>query len=392
MGVRFLDARNLGRHGYRSGRGERNGIAYTCRGGHIDVTHLRKIADWSAYLAYQVRETMIRGDQTFTFKMFEPSRHHVTVEYPSGWEYLSPETRREIGTDVAISVGAYLAYTCSVWHEILTWHGFRGIGFYPEYNSAFSWEDNYSNALGSYLAVQALRDREHDYEEAMKRLIDETFRRLGPQPKETAVAAGKAVKGWWFVGAFIRVTMVKRHLDIGWDDGFVTPWLVPNVAGCGTSEPWSCPVPNLKSVEACGFHVHHEIQPREWERHKILRAVYSNPADRKRNRIVPSRHFGILIEHVKAQANERYGPYAHLMTPPSPATDAPPALHARADEPRADVLAGSPPNLTEPGEPSWRPAVVSYEASPEPADRDEPDRGFFGFLKSAVSWLADSMP
>ncbi|UCD52193.1 MAG: DUF4056 domain-containing protein [Phycisphaerales bacterium] len=264
MGVRYLDADDVGRHDYRSGRKESNGIVYTCRGGHIDVTHLRKIADWTAYLAYQTRDALIQSDRVFKFKMFEPSQHYVQITYPPGWKYLSPATRREIAGEISVSLGAYLAYTGSVWHEILTWHGFKGIGFYPEYNSAFSWEDNYSNALGSYLGAQALRDRDHDYDQAMTRLIAEQFQRLGPQSKATAKAAGLAVKGSWYVGAFVRVTMTKRHLDVGLEDGFVTPWLVPDVAQCGTPEPWLCPVPDLRLPEEYGFRFHHEIRPKQW--------------------------------------------------------------------------------------------------------------------------------
>ena len=52
-------------------------------------------------------------------------------------------------------------------HEILTWHGFRCVGFLPEFLSAFSWEDSFSNLLGTVVASKALRDTEHPYDEAM---------------------------------------------------------------------------------------------------------------------------------------------------------------------------------------------------------------------------------
>jgi Protein of unknown function (DUF4056) len=387
MGVRYLDADDLGRHGYRPCRKEGNGIVYTCRGGHIDVTHLRKLADWTARLACQTRDALVRGDREFKFKMFEPSEHRVQLQYPPGWKYLGPETRRDIASKVSVSLGAYLAYTCSVWHEILTWHGFKAIGFYPEYNSAFSWEDNYSNALGSYLGAMALQDRDHDYSEAMTRLINEEFQRLGPQPKETAEAAGQAVKGSWFVGAFIRVTMTKRHLDVGLDDGFVTPWLVPDVTECGTPEPWLCPVPNLSLLEEYGFRIHHEIRPKEWERREILRAVYPNRKDRK-NLIVPTEHFGILIEHVKAQANRRYGPYAHLREDPSPAPLQPQMAQTpgRQAAPSDANGPGSRLGSTDVTDESSRASAASFEPSQDAAT-DEPGRGLFEFLGSAVSWL-----
>lgn len=50
VGTFFLGP-NLGKHGYSFQPGEKDGIAYTCRGGDIDVIHVRIAADWTAYLA-----------------------------------------------------------------------------------------------------------------------------------------------------------------------------------------------------------------------------------------------------------------------------------------------------------------------------------------------------
>ncbi len=376
MGVRYLDADDLGRHDYRSGHGERNGIVYTCRGGHIDITHLRKIADWSAFLAYHGRDALVRGDREFRFKMYEPSRHCVQIEYPPGWDCLSEKTKRDIADRVSPCLGAHLAYTCSIWHEILTWYGYKGIGFYPEYNSAFSWEDNYSNVLGSRLGARAVQDAEHDYDEAMALQIAREMRRLGPQPRRVAEAAGEAVRGSWFVGAFVRVTMTKRHLDVGLDDGFVTPWLVPNVAECGPLDPWLCPVPDLSLLEDYGFHIRHEIHPREWERGAILRAVYPDRHERK-NLIVPAEQFPDLIEHIKTMADRRYGPYAHLWEDPS------------SPLPRQQLAQLRPYREASAGASDLRAVTASREAG---QDRPVERRSWnpLDVIDSAVSWLASA--
>ena len=55
-------------------------------------------------------------------------------------------------------MGPYMAYTMVTWHEILTWFGYKSVGIVPEYHSSFSWEDTYSNLLGTVLAARALRD------------------------------------------------------------------------------------------------------------------------------------------------------------------------------------------------------------------------------------------
>ncbi len=390
MGVRYISPEDLGTHAYRSGRrNEGNGILYTCHGGHIDLTHLRKIADWTAYLAFHLREALADNQSQFVFKMFEPSRHYVELEYPPGWRYLDRQTRHEIAREVSVRMGAYLAYTASVWHEILTWHGFKAIGFYPEYNSAFSWEDNYSNALGSYIGAMAVRQRDLSYNDAMTELIAQEFSRLGVRSKQTAHDAGEAVRDRWFVGAFIRVTMTKRHLDVGLDDGLITPWLVPDVTGCGDPEPWLCPVPTLELLEDYGFSLKHEIEPREWERFKILRAVYPSRKER-RKRIEPTKHFEIILEHVRAKVNKRYGPFAHLREKPK-------ALPNQTQLAKASRNTRSPSRANTAARPAE--LVATAQETPNdlasgdgPAHNDRRKRrrpNLLGFLGSAVSWLTD---
>lgn len=310
MGTRYLDADDLGHHSYRFTLfGERNGIVYTCRGGHVDVTHLRKVADWTGYLAYHLHDIMVKNDTEISYKMWEPSRYHVTIDYPPGWEYLPSKTKETIAREAAIDLAAYLAYKASVWHEILTWHGFKGVGIYPEYNSAFSWEDNYSNAMGSYIGALALRDPDREFDDAVTWYLDQEIRMLGGQPRHVARQAGEAVRGQWFTGGFVIVTMVKRHLDVGLETGSITPWLVPGIADCPDEEPQPFPIPDLKTVEKYGIHVAIEIEPREWERGQILQKAYPDPENR-RDRIDPTKHLAAIMEGIRTEVIDRYGPGA----------------------------------------------------------------------------------
>ncbi len=82
LGTHFRSAFKLGNHGYSFKLSEKNGIIYTARGGHIDTPHVRKLADWTAYLAYQVQERLLNNEPGFDYKMWEPSRHFVTWTYP----------------------------------------------------------------------------------------------------------------------------------------------------------------------------------------------------------------------------------------------------------------------------------------------------------------------
>ncbi len=305
-GTRYPNPFALGGHSYENpGFRERNGIVYTCRGGHIDITHVRKFIDWTAYLAYRLRAVILAHRTDFSFRMLEPSVYHLRIEYPENWEQLSTNTREEMATEVSIGLGSYVAYTVSVWHEMLTWFGYKGSGFYPEYVSSFSWEDCYSNALGCRIGEAALRDPNQEFNQAVTQLLNSELARLGVQPKPAAWVAGKAVHGSWCTGNYFWYRMVKRNFDIGLDDGFVTPWLAPGVSACGGSQAADCPVPTLASLKPLGFAVRFEIEPREWERKEILRIIYGQGG---KGRIEPTRHFGPILDYIRAQAVKRYGP------------------------------------------------------------------------------------
>jgi len=305
MGKQFIDP-DLGTHAYYWRPAEKNGVVYTCRAGHIDTTHLRIAADWTAYLTTRSYRHLMQGDPSFTFQMLAArSKHIVQVSYPADWASLTPQQRDPIAREVALTMGPYLAYTMVTWYEILTWHGFKSTLIVPEFHSAFSWEDSYSNLLGAVLASRALRDTQHTYDQAMTIAIDEEMRRLGVQPAAVAKQASASVQGQWYsgsIGTFIN--MKKRDLDIGVDTGFALPILVPSVPSCPGAEPAACPVPTLAGLSNYGFAAALEIEPHELVKNKILRIVYPDGGGR---RIRPDAHFAAIMRHIRQEAAERYG-------------------------------------------------------------------------------------
>jgi hypothetical protein len=312
VGTVWADSDNLGTHGYRSGRKEKNGILYTCRGGHIDVPHVRKAADWTAYLAQKTLTRLKRNDTIFSFKLWEPSRYYVTLDYPPGWERLPEAEKDRIAREISIPLGQYLAFNALTWHEILTWFGYRPTPWYPEFPSAFSWEDTFSNLLGTRLAVRAMRDTQRSYDEAMTVALDEELRWLGAQPKDVARRAAKAVHGTWYTGEFLFLVDIRmRNLDIGLDDGVVTALVVPDLPECPDPEPQSYPVPNLDFLSEYGFSAKFEIEPREWEKGKILRIIYPERKDRRR-RLQPAIHFAAIMEYIRQDAARRFGAAMYL--------------------------------------------------------------------------------
>jgi hypothetical protein len=311
-GTCYPDPCALGSHAYTGGffhslfhPAERNGIVYTCRGGFIDITHTRKLADWAAYLAYQIRAAIRANQRDFSFQMREPSRSYVRIEYPPDWDQWLAGTRDAAATEVSIQLASYLAYTACIWHEMLTWFGYKAIGFYPEFNSAFSWEDCYSNALGCRIAEVALRDPNQEFDQAVTLLFKRELERLKVQPRPAAWVAGRAVHGQWFTGNYFWFQIIKRNFDIGTGDDFVTPWPVPGLSACDEARPENYPVPTLASVQQHGFAITYEIEPREWERRRMLALIYGPGG---MGRIEPARHFGPILDYIKAQAVVRYGP------------------------------------------------------------------------------------
>ncbi|UCD52915.1 MAG: DUF4056 domain-containing protein [Phycisphaerales bacterium] len=307
LGTLFL-GRNLGSHGYYYTPFEKDGMVYTCRGGHIDITHLRIAADWAAYLVTEAYERLMKDDPHFSFGLaVDRSTNHVHISYPENWTQLPPEKRAAVAKEVALAVGPYLSYTMTTWHEILTWFGFKCVGVATEFPSAFSWEDSYSNLLGTIIAGRALHDTEHSYDEAITIALDEEMERLGIQSAHAAKRASARVKGKWFTGSVLFfVDVKKRNFDIGLSDGMVTPTMLNTISRCADAEPLSYPVPNLDVLEKYGFSLQMEIEPHEWERNAILAVAYPDPEQRQK-RIDPTVHFTRIMDHVKQEAARKYG-------------------------------------------------------------------------------------
>ena len=308
LGTTYADPERLGLHGYKHRGSEKNGILYTCKAGHIDIAHLRKAADWTAYLARKARANLMKDNKEFSFGLYEPSRYFVHITYPQGWAYLPETEKQEIAREVSIGLGQYFAFIGCTWHEIVTWFGYRPIGIYPEFPSSFSWEDSFSNLLGTHIAARALWDAEYKYDEAMTLGLYRELQRLGVRPKSTAVLAADKVKGQWYSGGFLFLVDIKgRNLDIGLDDGFITPWIVESLPECEGAQAKPYPVPNLHFLAEYGFSARLEIEPREMQKGKILKIVYPDPRNRK-NRIEPAVHFAPIMDYIREDALKRYGP------------------------------------------------------------------------------------
>jgi hypothetical protein len=306
IGTPFV-GKNLGTHGYHFTLAEQDGVAYTCRGGHVDIIHVRIAADWTAYLTAETYRHLMNNDPGFSYKLaVDRSHHSVQFTYPAHWTSLPQPQRSKIAREVALIVGPYLVFTMTSWHEMITWFGFKCIGLPTEFPSAFSWEDSYSNVVGTAVGVQALQDTKHSYNQAVTLAIDREMQKLGIQSARVARRASGSVRGDWYTGQVVMLVDIKmRNFDIGLGDGYVTPTLVPGVPGCPDATPLPYPVPRLDGLARYGFAASVEIEPHEWERSKYLRIVYGDGPGTK---IKPERDFPTIMNYICRKAADKWGP------------------------------------------------------------------------------------
>ena len=213
LGNDFLDPTKLGIHN----ESEKNGQVYTLDAGPIDIAHARFAADRTKIAQEIFYERLLENEKGISFKIDQPATYLVQLGYPDSWNTLPEERKENIAKETSIELGAYFAYVDLLWHEVLTSCGERSMFLICEKPSAFSCEDNISNALGAYVGKVALRDKENSFNQAVTIALDNELERLCAQPRQITVKNASKTKG-------------KKHFDIGLNDGLITPWYVPNTS------------------------------------------------------------------------------------------------------------------------------------------------------------------
>jgi hypothetical protein len=304
LGTHFLDADSIGKHHFGNSCFEKNGIVYTCKGGHIDIAHARIAADNVRYLQDKTKRNLLRMSREFEFKLeVEPSTYYVTLEYPPNWKNLSKKEKSRITDELSMEMGSYLTYIMTTWHEMLTWFGFKCMAFIPEQPSAFSWEDVYSNIFGIRIGALALQDKKHGYNKAVTIAFEKELHNFGIQSKNTARKASEKMRGTWYEGVLIA-EMKVRNLDIGIDDGFVTPMLVPGV--CRNASPESLPVPKLSKLYTYGFKMVIEVEPKELEKDKVFRIIYPDVSPNEYpKKIQLEKHLPVIMDYIKREIEKK---------------------------------------------------------------------------------------
>jgi hypothetical protein len=297
----FLNPHKLGSHSYFPNPFEKNGIVYTCDGGHIDISHVRANADDTRFFVGKIYNTLIENKNKYSFGLaFEQSWHTIEFTYPENWKQLTQDERQKIAREISMEAGAFVTFHATLWHEIMSWFGVRFAIFDPQFNSAFSWEDVYSNILGVKIAIQALNDTEHDYNKAVTIAINKELDILRVIPRKKAMELTETMRGKWFKGTFVA-DMIRRNTDIGIDDGFVSPVIIPEA--CEDAKARPIEVPKLEKMAAHGFSMTYKIKPVYLEGYKVLKIAHP---EKKAKTIEPVMDYPKIIEYINKKAVEKY--------------------------------------------------------------------------------------
>ena len=133
---------------------------------------------------------------------------------------------------LAVTMAEWAAYYLSVWHEIAQWYGYGTFApLFPEYPSAYSLEDLYSNILGTKIAAAMVYGLATNSDQLYARNFDiwlkNTVKYMGAVPEESTRAyIGAVDQSWWNSNERLpeKYVVLKRDYDVGLKK---TPLLIP---------------------------------------------------------------------------------------------------------------------------------------------------------------------
>ncbi len=291
----------LGRHSYRklSVETEQLGLIYTCRGGVVDIAHIRDYADYTAYLYERIR--IVLGSGVLLPIPAEGGKRFILLR--SIQETLTQEEKDEL----ALLLAERISFMLSVWHEIVTWYDYRSVDIFSEKASSFSPEDLYSNLLGAKIGAEAIRNG-NDYDEQVTRILNEKVHSLVPLPNGHTKETLNVVDGiWWDSSKKIpdMRLITRRNMEVG---DSITPWRVPDAFSpyCGVrkDKPEVLEVPtagpkDLRLEDLYEFHFY--VDPKKAR-------TFLLPDNGKK--WVSQKDFPWIIENIRRDMKQEFGPFA----------------------------------------------------------------------------------
>ena len=285
---------------------ESNGLVYTCRGGFVDVAHVRDYLDWSLYLASEIARLIVAGEAGAIELPDEGGGRRVVVHIPD------PDVIERVGVRrLVLWLAEWTAWQISVWHETATWFGWGAVPGFSEQASAFSPEDLFSNGLGiRMLPAVVYRGAERSeslFNTAATVWIRATLKMLEAVPVDVGRLAARAVDGhWWDSTQRVpnKALVKRRSFDY---PGVVRPWLVPAslapaelVAACGENpEPVLLKAPDRTEDVIFADWVTLEIRPSDDLREQVPFTSYGP--------VITQQDLPALVAEVRKQNLAQFG-------------------------------------------------------------------------------------
>jgi hypothetical protein len=165
------------------------------------------------------------------------------LAYEGGRKTLFIKTNHDLDSADCLLLSAKIAFDLSLWHELSTWFGASAVPMIPEKFSSFSVEDVYSNLLGIYIGMDALKSS-IPYNDAITKILNKTLINMDAVGSETETyLALEAVHGtWWTRDKRLpsNKVMIERDMNVEIN---IQPWLVPDSI-FGTFKPKTLTIPN----------------------------------------------------------------------------------------------------------------------------------------------------
>ena len=286
------------------------GHFYTRRAGFLDLAHIRRSIDLTAYVHYRITECLTKRESGFSFAGVEATIYHCLFTYPEFWDKLHKEERARIISRVAMEAAERASIDLSNWREIITWYGFHNVPGKLEKGSAFSYEDVPSHSVGAAIAVRALRSRGVPYNDAVTRELKREIADLHMVSSETYLKAMGMVKDRWWG----HETCLKRNIDTGLDDGYVEPWLVRGLEAGMKPRPklYRIPRPDFSDIDGydCSGLVKFEYEPHMPKKDRVLKLLGPDA-----HRVDPARDYPLILQQVREEIIEEFGPHATVPYP-----------------------------------------------------------------------------
>jgi hypothetical protein len=288
----FVNPTSIGSHKAVS---EGTGMLYTLRGGHIDLAHVRGPADQSKQAYERAYSCIVNGKKSFTVKpAWERITNKVQFDYPANWDKTPKAQREKIAHEIALKIAPLVGYNSSLYHEMLTWKGAKFFLIEPELKSSFSWEDIYSNAMGAWVATDALAKADGvGFNRTFTRLLDQELQRLQVVSKAKAEKITQSVEGKWYTSSSLMKKNMDSHLD-----NDISPCIVP---GYTNAPPITYPLPTLDGIEQYGIGVKYTVTSMFLENGTLKRIAGTSDA------LEPLKDFKPIMENIQREGVEKYG-------------------------------------------------------------------------------------